>query len=408
MEGNTSREKNMKIEMNNIKHDPRKKIIESLKGKHGPLSVLYTISDDVLDNLIERADSIEDAGKVLEIWWKERREKLISRLQLDKAQESLWPAELIQVTREILIEQYAKQQTGEKNRDKNLKPHVKKWDQLESTTQTAYLRDLDLIKNHTGGNLSPLDMACLLVDVAQNYSRSRYYMQRAAIRKVTEGDKTILEVLKLLPSYPEIRRRIGAPYHPRTGPITHRRRTEKDIETLYRLLTHLPQGHREIMLAIILSGARRSEIASLQIHLTAFKGQEVIMVTIANRKMGCRQKNKAEARTLIVDPDSWAGRYWLDIYNRIGPEPFSHARQSALETTWRRARQKEGVHRDQAWCLHALRHNFCAELKRKLSTNPCHRKTIAAAMGHNDYAQAKVYGRAGSAVGIDIGILAAW
>lgn len=397
-----------KIPKGNMCNEYRASLESLFKGKPGPQSVLTSINDDVLIKLIERAECLGDAAKVLEIWWQERREKLINRLHLDKAQESLWPADLIKITEEILIEQYAKLQAGEKNRDKNLKPHVKKWNQLESTTKATYLRDLDLITKRTGGNLNPLDVACLLVDVAQNYSRSRYYMQRAAIRKVTEGNKTILEILKLLPSYPELRRRIGAPYRPRTGPITHRRRTEKDMETLQRLLARLPEGHREIMLAIILSGARRSEIASLQIGLTAFKGDDVIKVTIENRKTGCRVKNRKQVRTLIVDPQSWAGRYWLDILNRIGPEPFVHTRQSALETTWRRARQKEGVHQDQAWCLHALRHNFSAELKRKLPATPSHRKTIAAAMGHGSYDQAKVYGRAGSAVGIDIGILAAW
>ncbi len=405
MEGNVGLGPFLELGHDNTAEDFRNVLKEHLRGRKEPQAVLGTISDAVLRCVWARAGTVEAAAQEIESWWGERRQNLIARLRLDNVRE-LWPAEVVKTTRNILIEQYALHLCRGKDRD-NLKPHIKDWDRLEATTRTAYLRDIDLILQRTGGGLYPLDVACLLVDVAAKFSRSRYYTQRAAIRKVAGENKAVLEVLRLLPSYPEIRRRIGAPEKPRTGPATHIRREGKDMETLGRLLARLPEGHREIMMAIILSGARRSEVSSIYIKRAPFMGKEAVYVQIKNRKTGCRKKNKAEARTLVVDADSWAGRFWLDLMGRIGPEPFAHARQGALETAWRRARIREGVAGDQAWCMHAMRHNFCAELKARLAGDEGHRKTIAAAMGHNDYAQAKIYGRAGAAVGIDIGVIAA-
>lgn len=406
MEGNADLGPFVELEHDITAEDFRRSLMTHLRGLKGPQAVLGTISDAVLTRVWARAGTIEAAAQEIKSWWEERRQKLFARLRLDNVRE-LWPEDLIETTRNILIEHYALHLCGGKDRNRNLKPNIKDWDRLEPTTRTVYLRDIDLILQRTGGGLYPLEVACLLVDVAAKFSRSRYYTQRAAIRKVAGNNKAALEVLRLLPSYTELRSRIGAPDRPRTGPATLRRREGKDMETLGRLLARLPEGHREIMMAIILSGARRSEVSSICLKRAPYLNKEAVYVQIKNRKTGCRKKNKAEARTLVVDPDSMAGRFWLDLMGRIGPEPFAHARQGALETTWRRARTREGVAGDQAWCQHAMRHNFCAELKARLAGSEEHRKTIAAAMGHNDYAQAKIYGRAGAAAGIDIGVIAA-
>lgn len=243
-------------------------------------------------------------------------------------------------------------------------PAVKSTERLSSRSKDDYVRlEKQILRELREKKLSTgWDLVLYLVQSAQKFSLSTYKRRRAIVLRLLEKKSSGAGALvRALPHYTEICATLGRVPSRRSTAVTEARRTRQSEKTLQRLLSHLTPRHQDAILALRHTGARSSEAASLRLERTP----EGIRVSIASAKTGARRKNPGPVvRSWVVTEDSADGAALAGILARRGthPAPFS---AHALQSSWHRARVKEGLNRDSGWDLHSLRHQYAGELKKQ-------------------------------------------
>ncbi len=337
---------------------------------------------------------------------------LLGRNDISTYRQDLWKnEEEIEKTRLLLKQRQDKEMLYEI-------PLLKREDQLSPETKAIYEKTFHRFlkecasKTLSVESLAPLDIALWLVSESKK-SQSVFYLSKTVLlREAKKAGRTdILNILVSFPGWREIRKYFNWTRE-RTG-ITEERKTEKDMKTFEMLLSIVGEKDplfKDALRTLVFCGARLSELKKISLETT----ETLVKVTIPLAKRGCRKKTEApEYRELHYAKTSDAGSFFQNMEKERGNKPFNQMNRKKFEKAWLDARRKlfGEEYESQAWCPHALRHAFTAELKRWVREHakdqPEHiiREYISRGIGHATYTSARLYGNEDCAHGIDLGLV---
>ena len=336
------------------------------------------------------------------------RQDILEQLHADQYSSGFWSEDLIKLAQDMIVNQYL---TREYEGDPRLPTLSKNWGELSAESRKVYERTLWQIYRELPVPYDPLDLVCFLLRTAKERSRSRYYTCRSCLKKISPEYTAYNRLICLMPPYGDLCRYIMRETEGRVTENTNKRRSPKNMKTLLDLLHSLQPKYRAQALGLIYCGCRKTELPSLRISITMYENREVYVISIRNSKTGCRRiADKETWRHLLIDLDSQGGFFWKTILGLLGPEPFRGIKPASLESAWRRARSKLNIAGDQGWCLHSLRHDFSAELKKRCAKRErsARNKTLESALGHVSSRQSSLYGDGSKPSRIDIGVIEAF
>jgi len=357
----------------------------------------------------EKDFTIRDGESLPHVQGKTFKEKVLNLLHIKDTLCSAFTPEQKEKARTIIVKTYRNSYLFPFRKTKEFPLREKDWEELSLSSRSVYVRTMQQLIKEMGRHIAPIDVVCRLLETAKQKSRSRYYTEKAVFKKICRNRPDFITVINLLPPYGKLLEELDVAKKTRAGEITNARRSEKDIDTLCRLIRGLPTKYHRPLLGMVLCGARKTELPSLKIATKIYQGRKYVTLSIKNSKIGCRAQffKEDDYRHLLIPINTGAGRFWLETAENLGNTPFVNIHPPALESAWRRSRKRAGVENDQAWCFHALRHAFCSSMKNRLKTlsKDKRRKLITDVMGHNRYEISSIYGNSRNANVIDPAIV---